>query len=441
MMLEELSQRVRRREPRARRHQQEDGETGPCRDLARRMRSRRDLCRLCPNVDAARLAYVAEQYSTMVGLPVTPDDVQAALAWALLSRQEEEGAPRDRHGNFTADESLLTHLGLLEYPPLHDDIRALAGEASLPRWPRNHRFALCLTHDVDVVVGAPWLERLRRLTWCRHQVHTGQLARWLSAAVVHLGSELLGWADQAPFDAWMDAEQQHGFHSTFFVMPESYGVPTPFDHFHRYDDPVVFGGVRMTYAEAARLARGAGWEIGLHGSYASARDGALLAAEKAQVERMLGTRVVSARQHFLRFEASITPRLLEQVGIRVDSTLGYSTTIGCRAGLAFPYFWPDGDLLEVPLVIQDIGVLRKYQSLQPGERGLRRATALLKRIADVGGVVTLDWHPHSDFRGALAGYHALLRVAADLGAWGCTLGELNAWWRSRRERVRMMTAR
>ena len=44
----------------------------------------------------------------------------------------------------------------------------------------------------------------------------------------------------------------------------------------------------MPLREAVRATREAGWEIGLHGSYASAYDAAILAGERAQVEACVG---------------------------------------------------------------------------------------------------------------------------------------------------------
>jgi hypothetical protein len=231
----------------------------------------------------------------------------------------------------------------------------------------------------------------------------------------------------------VEEEKRFGFHSTFFVLPEHLVQPTYFDHYYRYSDPVVFRGKRISFAHASRQLRSLGWEIGVHGSYAGAYDAAIFATEKEQVEQMIDGPVLSARQHFLRFAAESTPAVQAASGIQADSTLGFSTTIGCRAGLAFPYFWPGQDeLLEVPLIIQDVGLLRVHGEHVDLPAAIARARALITCIADVGGVVTLSWHTHPESPSAHACYRALLETIAELGGWGCSLGEMNAWWRQRR---------
>lgn len=379
---------------------------------------------------AARKAYATEQFATILGRPVTVPDALGELAWTLLSRREERDAVRDRHGNVSTEASALARLGLLEYPPLDDAVRALAGATPVRCWPKPFRFAACLTHDVDDVVPCPWRERWRRLREPGLRASMAQCLRWAGGA---LGYGLGGArGERSPFDAWMAEEARFGFHSTFFVMPEHYARPTPYDHYHGYGDPVWYFGERMTYAEAARRAAAAGWEIGLHGGYASALEGDMLHAEKTRLEAMLGAPVTAGRQHYLRFDIDVTPAVWARAGLRADSTMGSTTRLGYRAGLSFPYFWPGaGDILEVPLAVHDICLLRATDG-DP----LAQARALLERVARLGGVVALSWHTHPVSSRAMTCYRALLQVIADLGGWGCTVSEVNTWWRVRRAAVR-----
>jgi hypothetical protein len=56
----------------------------------------------------------------------------------------------------------------------------------------------------------------------------------------------------------------------------------------------------------------------------------------------------------------------------------------------------------------------------------------MDRVAEVGGVLTLLWHnekrPDSPAFGC---YRAILKEAAARGAWGCSMRELDNWWRGR----------
>lgn len=385
------------------------------------------------------VSYVREQLAIILGRPMEVTDDLVARWWPLLARVEEHDGLRDRHGNYPAEASRLAQLHLLEDPPLHADIAALAADTPVvPRWPGDKRFAACLTHDVDRIVLLPWQARARQVRHFR-TASLSQRLRWAAASALYATGALVGLSDLAVFDPWLALEGAHGFHSTFFLLPAALPRPAVYDHPYRYDDAVRLHGRRMPLRAAAQAVQAAGWEIGLHGSYSSGEEAALLQEEKAQLEAMLGAPVVSTRQHFLRFNATMTPHWHAAAGFQADSTLGYSSTIGCRAGLAFPYFWPgEDDLLQVPLVIQDIGLLRVQGQAVEIPREITRARELITRIAEVGGAVTLSWHSFPNSPGAMPVYEALLETIADLGGWGCSLGELNTWWRARRTQVREM---
>src|SRR5205085_5790437 len=74
-----------------------------------------------------------------------PEGDALAAGFFHLSRAEEREAERDRHGRFPAASSCLDPLD----PPLERLRRELGAEP--PRY-RGARFAVALTHDVDV----PW---------------------------------------------------------------------------------------------------------------------------------------------------------------------------------------------------------------------------------------------------------------------------------------------
>ena len=285
---------------------------------------------------------------------------------------------------------------------------------------------------MDRIVSLPWRERFRQAVAAGGQAGVGQRARWLTASALWAARTRLGAGDRAPFDSWMAEEARFGFHSTFFVLPERLGSPTVHDHFYRYGDRVLHAGRERPLREAMRAAYETGWEIGLHGSYASAYDANLLAGERAQVAGALGADVTSTRQHYLRFAAERTPQMQEAAGLTTDSTLGYSSTIGLRAGTSLPFFWAGAPgVLEVPLAIQDVGLLRIHGRNVDVSAAIERSRALIRRIAECGGVATLSWHTHAESRGALESYRALLETIAELGGWGCSAGELGQWWRER----------
>jgi peptidoglycan/xylan/chitin deacetylase (PgdA/CDA1 family) len=380
-------------------------------------------------------AYVEQQVAAIAGRRVhVPDDLAGRL-YRALTRAEEVGALCDAHGNFPPTASLLADC--LTAPSLHDDLAALCADGATARWPNGHRFAACLSHDVDRIVRRPWRERWREASVLRHVASPRLRARWMLSGVAHaLGDVFAGRDDHDPYGRYLAEEDRYGFHSTFFVLPEAPRLPTVHDHYYRYGDRVRDRGRRTSFAEATGRVATLGWEIGLHGSYASQAGPALLRGERRQVATIAGQPVTSVRQHYLRMDAARTPDMWARAGLRADSTLGYSSAIGCRAGVAFPYLWPNG-VFEAPLIIQDVALLRGIRDADARETALERAAALVRHIADTGGLLTLSWHTHPESPGAYEAYADLLRLVSDLGGWGCSLRDLETWWRARVSSARL----
>ncbi len=96
--------------------------------------------------------------------------------------------------------------------------------------------------------------------------------------------------------------------------------------------PTPSGG-RGSCAELAAL----GGEVGLHGSYRSGDDEALLRAERHDLEVLLGRPVRGLRFHYLRMRWHEVVGRLDRLGIEYDTTLGFSDRPGPRAGFSFPF--------------------------------------------------------------------------------------------------------
>ncbi len=92
-------------------------------------------------------------------------------------------------------------------------------------------------------------------------------------------------------------------------------------------------------------------------------------------------------------------------------------------------------MLEVPLVIQDVGLAALFGGDIAQPVAIAHARELIHRVAEVGGVVSLSWHTHPVVKGAQVCYRALLETVAGARGSGCSLGALNEWWRARRRKL------
>ena len=329
------------------------------------------------------------------GLEVPAEELEQAFSH--LARLEERDGPRDKHGRFPAAASTLDPLD----PPL-ERLRAELG-IEPPRW-RGARFAVALTHDVDI----PW-----RWTRLGLKLAAGRKdVRALAGVPLHkLRRTDPNWS----FERILDLEREHGARSTFFLM-------TGFGH---RADPEPYGERLPRLVEAL-----GGAEIGLHGSYRAADEPARLAEEKAGLERVAGP-VAGQRFHYLRLNLPA----VEAAGFRYDSSLGFPGALGFRAGIAHP-FRPWGTrLVEIPLAAMDVTLgERRYLGLSAREAE-PRLLGLLDWAAEHGGGFAILWHTDRFDRWTARGwdrlYERVLAGIAERGGTCLSAGELaeeaDAW--------------
>jgi len=353
------------------------------------------------------------------------DLVGAAGLW--LTGGEEQQAGRDAFGRACGAASPRQQAGLLRTPVVADLMHFLwaalsrANAAGLPlvrvpAWPEGRKFAVLLSHDVDL-----WRKRTAR-----------QLAKELARSL--LAPRRLGLVARAFFrgpDPWgdlgriADLEERHGMHSTFFVF-----AGRPNQVLHGVGVVNSYDAKPKAVRETLRGLAARGWEIGLHGSYDSFASAEQLAGERADIEALSG------EQDFLRFDWPATWRAQARARLRYDATLGYHDADGHRAGFSFPFrAFADGDLslLELPLVVAD-GALRDHQRLD-AEAAWERLRSHLERTEADGSMLGLLWHNtyfcELDAPGYPGVYERALAWIREHGGWGASARELCEWWTRR----------
>jgi hypothetical protein len=141
---------------------------------------------------------------------------------------------------------------------------------------------------------------------------------------------------------------------------------------HKEDNTYDLRG--KTFKKALRIAKERNYHIGIHPSYESWDDIELIRQEKGKLENEVDEEIVRSRQHFLNFDINKTPELLQSLGIREDSSIGYTRHVGYRCGTGFSYKLYDFknekafDVVEKPLVFMDVAWL--FESLREGSSEL-----------------------------------------------------------------------
>lgn len=326
--------------------------------------------------------------------------------WRRYTREEEYAPPfLDKYGRFlyrasaerdVLDPSVSRHL--------HE--RGLRVE-----YPGGKKFAVCLTHDIDMVRRSARSQGFDALS----SMAGGQLSKGLADAR-RLMSRRPQWLDLGEI---MALEEKYGARSSFYFLALARG-----DRDHAYD-------VQDIEREIREIA-GAGWEVGLHGGHRAYAEPEALAAEKRRLEEVLGRPVIGYRNHYLRFRVPDTWASLSKAGFRYDSTMGYTDCVGFRNGMCHPYRPYDPradreiDILEVPPNIID-GTLFRFMLLD-------RETAweLTQRLVDATeryqGVITVLWHNHNMFGEELKFYERLLQYCLEKEAWMTSGAEIETHW-------------
>lgn len=320
-----------------------------------------------------------------------PDYVASTFLW-LSGWQEAVADTRDEHGRVPYGASLSAALEI-PHRPVVDAYRTEVAklmrqgglEVSRRRW-QGKDWALCPTHDVDYLrkwrLGVLYREFLQNLLLNRRGVPPGKRLRTAANAFRQMGRED---PYQAALREMPEEVSRRGGTATYFFKA---GGKDPHDVPYRLDDPYLeerFGDL------AAR-----GFEVGLHPSYRTPEDPSLLRAEAASLRSTVGREIFAVRQHYLRYDPVTTPRVHDDVGFAVDSTIGFADHEGFRRGTCQPFQLYDleGDeplrTWEMPLAIMDSALFNRRQL------GLEAAIDVTHQLAGVcrryGGVLVVLWH-------------------------------------------------
>jgi hypothetical protein len=139
-----------------------------------------------------------------------------------------------------------------------------------------------------------------------------------------------------------------------------------------------------------------GWTIGLHQSFAAWADPNLMRQELEYLEQVLGDRITTCRQHWLRFSWVHTWRAQQAAGLELDTTLGFNNRSGFRNGAALRFHPWDFvsekpmQLAAIPLVLMD-SHLYDYADLTDTQRQ-QQLSYWLDEIRFVRGIATIVWH-------------------------------------------------
>jgi len=403
------------------------------------------------SLSANQKRYLIQHLHLWCGLPL---DIEIPFEYVslILGLSENELPFFDRRGNKDFQHNPLFWAGHILEPVinrwLHKEInkccKIKGNQKPLPVWPDGKTFAVCLTHDVDLITinSLPGMRRYLMNKLRSQNRGKAKIKNWaidILRLMNSVAKSLLFSGNKSFFEPWLELEDKFGFRSTFFFFPDQASYYHLLDGaWYRYHDELFFEGCMIKLQELMQQLETRGWEVGLHGTFASFDDSQELRKQKEQIETFLGSQIVSIRQHNLHFDISKTPKAQSQAGFKYDSTFGFNRIIGFRNGLAFPFYHYDLQedqslpILQIPLHIQDTALLRADNLDLAPELALCYAKDLIDKVENINGLVTLLWHPNvyndKHCYGWYWVYEELLKYIATKDAWVAPVREIGAWW-------------
>ncbi len=318
-------------------------------------------------------------------VPVEPAVLDEVFG--LLTLAHERDAELDQHGR-----------PLPPAEPPGPRVAELAAGLGLERhgYPGGERFLVALTHDVDLLGGGGLPTAARKLAGS--VAHRSR--RRLRESTTFAADALRGRDPDYPLEAMLAAEGTRGSTCFFLTRQE---VPQD-GYAERY---------RPALREALERTREAGVEVGLHASYRAREQPGAIAEEAWPLGEVQGL-----RHHYLRSDPARLAAELREAGLRYDSSIGWPSLPGLRAGTPYPYRLWDAErrepgAWELPLVLMDATLAEERYLGLGADEAYEVAVAALEPVAEQGGAVAILWHPHSHHPRLANGYDRLYRRLLD----------------------------
>jgi hypothetical protein len=366
------------------------------------------------------------------------------VASCVTASRERQSETRDRLGRIPSEENALVAAGLEREPIVSQaaaTLRATAVAAAGRRvirlsapWPAGRRWAVALTHDLDVVAWWPLFTTLRVAELARK-------GRWrIAGRVATSAVAAIGRAPvQRGVQALLAAERARRIRSTWFILcgRPTWRTMTAGDLTYRPEAAMTRAILRDVQAD--------GHALGLHGSFATVSAPQRLREQRLRLEALAARPIQGARQHFLRFLPDQTPRAMRESEFRYDSTWGFADRNGFRLGVAdvLPLWGSENShgipLTEAPFAWMD-RALSKYRNVEDPDAWVDEALELAHAARAVEGLWVGVWHPNLvpalGYPDAPAAYARLLEGLQSTSPFTGTLDELVAW-RETRARLRI----
>jgi hypothetical protein len=314
-----------------------------------------------------------------------PFDIFAATFY-LVSRYEEYLLFQpDKYGRFPHQASMAFRENFLNFPLINywlEDFKNSLREKFPDLSFHKKDFKFIPSYDIDIAYSYKYKGLTRNLGGFGRSLIKGQwtylLDRW----------DVLFNKKKDPFDSYEWLDSLHLYCRTrayyFFLLAKK--------------QTGVDKNISPAKPELQSLIsyHAGGYTVGIHPSWQSGDEEAVLMEEVDELEKIIRTPVKYSRQHYLRMSLPQTYRRLIDVGIEKDFSMGYGSANGFRASIASSFYWYDLKaekktvLMLFPFCFMDATCFYEYK-MNP-KTAFTELMDYYRKIKQINGLMSTVWH-------------------------------------------------
>jgi hypothetical protein len=311
-----------------------------------------------------------------------------AATFYLLSRYEEYlPHERDMYGRYAHENSLASKKGFLNQPLVNLWLEhfKVTMKQKFPQLTIHHSpFTFLPTYDIDIAWSYQHKGWWRSLGGSMQSLVKGNRKQFNERMNVLKGKQ------KDPFDTygWLNhLHQQYNLKPYYFFLLAQ--------RTNRYDKNISPRQKALQALIGDHLIR---YPVAIHPSWRSGDEHSLLKKEIEILQKITGNKVISSRQHYLRFTLPETFRRLIDHGIQFDFSMGYGSINGFRASVASPFYWYDlekekqTELMLFPFCYMDANSF--YEQKYSAQQALEEMNHYYKTVKSINGTFITVWHNH-----------------------------------------------
>jgi len=326
-------------------------------------------------------------------------DIFASCFFMLTRWEEYLNKNRDSHDRFPAIQSLAYKQRFLDRPIVNEYVEMLKNmllELGLIQKLKTRNYQLFVSCDVDQPYDCT-VENIQNLI----RVGVGDIIKRKSLKefakrVRRYVFNKFGsykYDENYSFDWYMDVCEKAGVKAAFYFIPTSKEKQ---NGCYELEDKKIQNLIK--YIDSR------GHEIGVHGSYQTYQDKEKAKLQKNMLDDTLSSlgisqKVVGNRQHYLRWDSSMTPSILEYAEFEYDTTGSYADKPGFRYGVCYEFSMFDIlnrkklAIKQRPLIVMECSVIDdSYMGLGYSEEALQVMKDLKQKCFKYNGNFSLLWH-------------------------------------------------